>query len=221
MRILVSNDDGYFSPASRCSPSGWHRWARSPWWRPERDRSAPRTRSRWTGRSGAARGQRLSLRERHADRLRASGVTGWSTVARHRGLRHQLGANMGDDTIYSAPSPPRPRATCSASRRSRCRWSARRDSISNCGRVARADGRALCARAHQQPVLLNVNVPDIALAELGGIEATRLGRRHKAEPVVKMQTPRGETAYWIGAAAASQDAARAPTSTRSPPAAFR
>jgi len=56
------------------------------------------------------------------------------------------------------------------------------------------------------PVLLNVNVPDVALSELGGIEATRLGRRHKAEPVVQMQTPRGETAYWIGAAGDAQDA---------------
>jgi 5'-nucleotidase len=35
---------------------------------------------------------------------------------------------------------------------------------------------------------------------------TRLGRRHKAEPVVKMRTPRGEQAYWIGAAGAAADA---------------
>jgi len=55
------------------------------------------------------------------------------------------------------------------------------------------------------PVLLNVNVPDVALDELGGFETTRLGRRHKAEPIVKMQTPRGE-AYWIGAAGEAQDA---------------
>ena len=55
-------------------------------------------------------------------------------------------------------------------------------------------------------MLLNVNVPDIPLAELGGIEVTRLGRRHRAEPVVQMQTPRGETAYWIGAAGGEQDA---------------
>ena len=44
------------------------------------------------------------------------------------------------------------------------------------------------------------------LAEVAGVAATRLGRRHKAEPVVKMQTPRGETAYWIGAAGSEQDA---------------
>jgi len=57
-----------------------------------------------------------------------------------------------------------------------------------------------------QPMLLNINVPDVAPAELGGIEVTRLGRRHKAEPVVKLQTPRGETAYWIGPAGGAADA---------------
>ena len=58
----------------------------------------------------------------------------------------------------------------------------------------------------REAVLLNVNVPDIPLAELGGIEVTRLGRRHRAEPVVQMRTPRGESAYWIGAAGGEQDA---------------
>ena len=55
-------------------------------------------------------------------------------------------------------------------------------------------------------MLLNVNVPDLPPAELRGIEVTRLGRRHKAEPVVKLQTPRGETAYWIGPAGGAPDA---------------
>ena len=56
-----------------------------------------------------------------------------------------------------------------------------------------------------QPVLLNVNVPDIAPGQLGALEVTRLGRRHRAEAVVKMDTPRGE-AFWIGAAGEAQDA---------------
>jgi 5'-nucleotidase len=56
------------------------------------------------------------------------------------------------------------------------------------------------------PVLLNVNVPDIPYDELQGLEVTRLGRRHKAEPVVKYKTPRGETVYWVGAAGPAQDA---------------
>jgi 5'-nucleotidase len=55
-------------------------------------------------------------------------------------------------------------------------------------------------------VLLNVNVPDVPYEELQGIEVTRLGRRHKAEPVVKSMSPRGETVYWVGAAGPAQDA---------------
>ena len=55
-------------------------------------------------------------------------------------------------------------------------------------------------------MLLNVNVPDIPYAALQGTEITRLGRRHKAEPVVKSTNPRGQTVYWVGAAGAAQDA---------------
>jgi 5'-nucleotidase len=61
-------------------------------------------------------------------------------------------------------------------------------------------------RPFSEPVLLNVNVPDVAPGMLRGIEVTRLGRRHKAEPVVRLQTPRGETAYWIGPAGGAADA---------------
>jgi len=55
-------------------------------------------------------------------------------------------------------------------------------------------------------VLLNVNVPDLPFGELQGLEVTRLGKRHKAEPVVKAKSPRNETIYWVGAAGAAQDA---------------
>ena len=54
--------------------------------------------------------------------------------------------------------------------------------------------------------MLNVNVPDIPYDQLKGREVTRLGRRHKAEPVVKMKSPRNETVYWVGAAGAAADA---------------
>jgi 5'-nucleotidase len=57
-----------------------------------------------------------------------------------------------------------------------------------------------------EPVLLNVNVPDVAPERLRGIEVTRLGKRHKAEPVIKLTTPRGESAYWIGPAGGAADA---------------
>jgi 5'-nucleotidase len=54
--------------------------------------------------------------------------------------------------------------------------------------------------------LLNVNVPDVPLADLQGYRATRLGQRHKSEPVVKQRDPRGRSIYWIGPPGAEQDA---------------
>ncbi len=118
-----------------------------------------------------------------------------------------FGANMGDDTIYSG--------TVAAATEGYL-FGIPSIAVSLVGKVGRNFETAaqvavdLVKRATRLPftvpVLLNVNVPDVALAELGGIEATRLGRRHKAEPVVQMQTPRGETAYWIGAAGNAQDA---------------
>jgi 5'-nucleotidase len=56
------------------------------------------------------------------------------------------------------------------------------------------------------PFLLNVNVPDVPVAELKGMQVTRLGKRHKAEPVIKYKNPRGEIVYWVGAAGPAQDA---------------
>lgn len=47
--------------------------------------------------------------------------------------------------------------------------------------------------------ILNVNVPDCPRSALDGFEATRLGQRHRAEPVVKSHDPRGRPIYWIGA----------------------
>jgi 5'-nucleotidase len=55
-------------------------------------------------------------------------------------------------------------------------------------------------------VLLNVNVPDIPYEDITGIEVTRLGRRHKAQPVVQGKNPRGETVYWVGPAGAAREA---------------
>jgi 5'-nucleotidase len=118
-----------------------------------------------------------------------------------------LGANMGDDTIYSG--------TVAAATEGYL-FGIPSIAVSLVGKLGGNFETAaqvavdLVKRATRVPfdvpVLLNVNVPDIALSELGGFEATRLGRRHKAEPVVQMRTPRGETAYWIGAAGDAQDA---------------
>jgi 5'-nucleotidase len=116
------------------------------------------------------------------------------------------GANMGDDTIYSGtvaaategfllgiPSLAISLASFSTG------------NFSTAARVATEVVQRFAKKKFAGTVLLNVNVPDIAYDELQGIEVTRLGRRHKAEPVVKSQTPRGETVYWVGAAGPAQD----------------
>jgi len=54
--------------------------------------------------------------------------------------------------------------------------------------------------------ILNINVPDLPWEEIRGFEVTRLGQRHRAEPVIKATDPRGRPIYWIGPAGPGQDA---------------
>ena len=54
--------------------------------------------------------------------------------------------------------------------------------------------------------LLNVNVPDRPLDQLGPIEVTRLGARHHAENMIKQKDPRGHDIYWLGPPGKEQDA---------------
>jgi len=117
-----------------------------------------------------------------------------------------LGANMGDDTIYSG--------TVAAATEGYLLGipSLAISLTSKIGRhfeTAAAVAVELLQRHREQPLgkwLLNVNVPDVAQSELAGYRVTRLGRRHKAEPVIKTETPRGETCYWVGAAGPAADA---------------
>jgi 5'-nucleotidase len=46
--------------------------------------------------------------------------------------------------------------------------------------------------------ILNVNMPDAPLEQIKGMQVTRLGTRHSAEPLVKGSDPRGRPIYWIG-----------------------
>lgn len=47
------------------------------------------------------------------------------------------------------------------------------------------------------PVLLNVNIPNMPYSVLSGISVTRLGRRHSADHAVPELDPRGEQVYWL------------------------
>ena len=207
MRILVSNDDGYFSPGIAILAERLAALGEVTVVAPERDRS------------GASNS--LTLDRPLTVRRAANGflyVNGTPTDCVHLALTGLMapppdlvvsginfGANMGDDTIYSGTVAAATEgflfgipslAVSLASKAGRHFETAAAIAVQMVERFGRSPIR--------QPVLLNVNVPDLAMAELGALEVTRLGRRHKAEPVVKMQTPRGE-AFWIGAAGEAQD----------------
>ena len=55
-------------------------------------------------------------------------------------------------------------------------------------------------------LLLNVNIPDVPYSEIQGTAVTRLGNRHKSEPVIQSRDPRGKSIYWVGAVGKEQDA---------------
>lgn len=209
MRILVSNDDGYFSPGIALLAEQLAALGEVTVVAPERDRS------------GASNS--LTLDRPLSVRRAPNGfffVNGTPTDCVHLAVTGMLdflpdvvvsgvnlGANMGDDTIYSGTVAAATEgfllgipslAVSLASREARYLQSA--------AGIARQLVERLGRAPFGQPVLLNVNVPDIAPQALGAIEVTRLGRRHKAEPVEKTRTPRGDTVYWIGAAGAAADA---------------
>ncbi|MFN3883672.1 MAG: 5'/3'-nucleotidase SurE [Rhodocyclaceae bacterium] len=118
-----------------------------------------------------------------------------------------LGANMGDDTIYSGTVAAAMEGFLlgvPALAVSLASFAGRH--FDTAARIVRQIVERYRARPFGAPVLLNVNVPDVPFESLSGWEVTRLGRRHKAEPVVEQVSPRGDTVYWIGAAGEAADA---------------
>tara|TARA_B100000035_G_scaffold1050_1_gene901 strand:- start:9675 stop:10409 length:735 start_codon:yes stop_codon:yes gene_type:complete len=57
----------------------------------------------------------------------------------------------------------------------------------------------------QQSILLNINVPDLPYDQLKGTEITRLGKRHKAEPIIHHPNQNNKLMYWVGAAGEPND----------------
>jgi 5'-nucleotidase len=55
-------------------------------------------------------------------------------------------------------------------------------------------------------MILNINVPDVAWQDIQGMQVTRLGKRHRSEPVTRSIDPRGKEIFWIGPAGDAADA---------------
>ena len=209
MHILLSNDDGYFAPGLICLAQAISAIADVMVVAPERNRS------------GASNSLTL---ERPLNLHRAANgfyyVNGTPTDCVHLAVTGMLetvpdmvisginsGANMGDDTIYSGTVAAAtegfllgiPSIAVSLAGGELTHYA-------TAARVVADLVRRFEKNIHTHPWLLNVNVPDVPHEQLQGMAVTRLGKRHKAEPVVKATNPHGETIYWVGAAGKAQDA---------------
>ena len=127
------------------------------------------------------------------------------------------GANLGDDVIYSERWRRRWRDGCWDSRPSRCHSHPGAAALRTAARVARVLVERIVEHPLDSNVILNVNVPDVKIGALGGFRATRLGHRHRSEPVVRMNDPRGEPSTGSGRPEPSRTRVREPTSTRCVP----
>ncbi len=209
MRILLSNDDGYLAPGLAQLATSLADLGEITVVAPERNRS---------GASNSLTLDRpLHLRRAGNGFLYVSGTPSDCVHLAVTGVFAEqpdmvvsginLGANMGDDTIYSGTVAAAmegyllgvPSIAISLASFAGKHFAA-------AARVARELVQRFSAQPFPVPVLLNVNVPDSPYEQLRGIQVTRLGRRHKAEPAVESVTPRGETVYWIGAAGPAADA---------------
>lgn len=209
MRILISNDDGYRSSGIRSLATALTPLGDTVIVAPERNRS------------GASNSLTLDspLRVFQAE-TNVFFVNGTPTDCVHLAITGLLeddpdmvvsgvndGANLGDDVLYSG--------TVAAAMEGRCLGlpaiavslvGQRPRHFETGARVA----HKLVERMSREPLppetILNVNVPDVAFDQLRGFRATRLGNRHRAEPVVRAEDPKGKPIYWVGPAGPEQDA---------------
>lgn len=208
MRILISNDDGYFSPGITALAEALRSTGEVTVVAPERDRSGASnslTLDRPLGVRRAANGY-LYVNGTPTDcvHLAVTGLLDFLPDMVVSGIN--LGANMGDDTIYSGTVAAAmegfllgiPSLAVSLVGKAG-------KHLETAAEVALGMVERFRRRPVAQPVLLNVNVPDVPASALRGSAVTRLGRRHKAEPVMRIDTPRGDVGYWIGAAGEAAD----------------
>ena len=209
MRILVSNDDGYTADGLICLAKTLTKLAEVFVVAPERNRS------------GASNSLTLDrpLRITRMDNGFIK-VDGTPTDCVHMAITGLLddepdmvfaginhGANLGDDVLYSG--------TVAAATEGRFLGlpaiaislaSPESKYLDTAAQVA----ESLLYKIKKEPLpadtILNVNVPDVHVDKLRGYQSTRLGQRHKAEPVFKTVDPRGREIYWVGPAGPEQDA---------------
>ena len=209
MHILFSNDDGYLAEGLIALANALRDHAEISVVAPDRNRSA----------ASNSLTLEMPLRVNIADNgfikvdgtptdcvhLAITGLLEHEPDMVFAGINH--GANLGDDVLYSG--------TVAAATEGRF-LGLPAIAISLAGnnphyfetaaQVAVTLLNQLIKKPLPKDTILNVNVPDVAIKDLKGYQATRLGQRHKSEPVIKSNDPRGRIIYWVGPPGGEQDA---------------
>lgn len=208
MKILVSNDDGYLATGINALAEALAEIAEVVVVAPDRNHSGAS--------NSLTLHSPLRIHEIAKNRyfvngtpsdcvhLALSGFLDYEPDIVVSGINH--GANLGDDVIYSG--------TVAAAMEGRF-LGFPAVAVSLVGSApAHFDTAAqvacdLVRKLQNNPLpsdaILNVNVPDLPYDQVGGVQAARLGFRHKAEPMVRTKDPRDRTIYWIGPAGPGQD----------------
>lgn len=210
MHVLVSNDDGLEAPGIRLLAERLSETAKITVVAPDRDRS---------GASNSLTLDQPIRVDKRADAVYR--VFGTPTDCVHIAITGLLdtdpdmvisginaGANLGDDVLYSG--------TVAAAMEGRfLGLPAMAISLvfeNGPPRHYESAARAACEvmlRLQNEPLpadtILNVNVPDRPWDKIRGFETTRLGHRHRAEPSIPLDDPRGRSFYWVGPAGREQD----------------
>ncbi|HHC74883.1 MAG TPA: 5'/3'-nucleotidase SurE [Thiothrix sp.] len=209
MRILLSNDDGYLAPGIRALWDALHTLHDVLLIAPENNQS---------GVSSALTLKRPLRLTQHDAQIYS--VDGTPTDSVHMGLTGlddndpdlvlsgiNQGANMGDDVIYSG--------TIAAAIEGRF-LGLPALAVSLASWEAKHYDSAVLATKHilsrlvdhpfTERMILNINVPDLPWSDIKGFQVTRLGQRHRSEPVFREKDPRGQPIYWLGPAGEAADA---------------
>jgi len=209
MKLLLSNDDGFFAPGIQLLAQTLKNHAICQQLMiiaPDRNRSAA---------SHSLTLENPLRVKKEAPQVYS--VNGTPTDCVHLGVNKgfdfkpdmvisgiNAGANMGDDVLYSG--------TVAAATEGRFLGKASM-AVSLCGdqhfetaaKVVEQILSDLSSLPLAKNTILNINVPDIPYEQLKGIQITHLGRRHCSENVVREQDPRGQAIYWIGPAGSAED----------------
>ena len=208
MHILISNDDGYLAPGLAALHAAISSVAETFVIAPDRNRSGASNSLTLTRPLRVSTGPNgfLHLDGTPTDCVHV-GLTGLMDPEPDMviaGINH--GANLGDDVLYSG--------TVAAAMEGRyLGFPAVAISLAD-SNVQHFDAAARIAlqvleRMQSHPLprdsILNVNVPDLPFELIKGFRATRLGCRHKSDPVIRSQDPSGREIYWVGPAGEGQD----------------